>query len=312
MKKLSVIICIFLCLAATVSFAKKKDSYRFVIIPKVVHPWFNLVYVGAQDSARMLEEWSGTKFIIEYLPPKKADVAEQNRILKNVISSNPDGIMIDLLDQKKNRANIEKALAKGIKIIVFDSVPPPGIEVTSVGNDFCEQAMLASERLVKLLNGKGEVAIMMGVPDAPNHKIRAQCHEEVFKKHPGIKLVAKGIDYDDIRIAREQASDIIKKHPNLKGWVSCDAAGPIGIAWAVKKAGKIGEIISVGTDDLPQLIKFINEGVVESSFSTKPRMQGYWSILALWQATLGRNMPKRIDTGIVIITKEVTKNYKGL
>ncbi len=311
MKKLLAIVLVVLFLIPTMSFAEKKDSYRFVIVPKVVHPWFDLVHEGALDAAKMLEEWTGSKFEIEYRAPQKADVVEQNQILESTIATHPDGITIDLLDEKGNRAVLEDALAQGIQVVVFDSEPPAGMELMSVGNDFCEQAQIASERLVKLLGGKGEVAIMMGVPTAPNHMIRAKCHEGVFNKYPDIKLVAKGIDNDEIETAQEQAATIMQANPNLKGWVSCDAAGPIGVGQAIKEAGKVGEVLSVGLDDLPQMIELIKEGVAESSSSTKPRMQGYWTVLALWQATLGVNMPKRIDTGIAVITQEMTKDYKG-
>ncbi len=40
-------------------------------------------------------------------------------------------------------------------------------------------------------------------------------------------------------------------------------------------------------------------------------MQGYWSVLAMWQKSLGVNMPLRIDTGVVIVTKDMAKNYTG-
>ena len=277
-----------------------------------MNPWFDQVYEGAKLAAKMLEEFTGSRIVIEYRPPTKADFAEQNQIIENVIETHPDGISIDLLDEKSKRVVLEEALKQGIKITIFDSVSPDGMELTSIGNDFCEQAKIASDKLVKLIGVKGEVAIMMGVPTTPNHMIRAQCHEAVFKRHPGIKLVAKGVDEDEIETAQSQATSIMKMHPNLKGWVSCDAVGPIGVVLAIKQAGKVGKVLSVGLDDLPQMIELINEGVAELSASTKPRMQGYWTVLALWQSTMGVNVPKRIDTGIAVITKDMAKSYKGL
>lgn len=44
----------------------------------------------------------------------------------------------------------------------FDSEAPEGLPLTSIGNDFCQQARIASQRLVQLLGGKGEVAILQG------------------------------------------------------------------------------------------------------------------------------------------------------
>ena len=311
MKKTLILALVCLLVIPSLALAQKQASYRFVIIPKVVHPWFDLVHQGAKMAATMLEQQTGSKVTIEYRAPQKADVVEQNQIFERAIATKPDGITIDLLDEKANKAVIEESLKQGVPVVVFDSEPPQGMGLTFVGNDFCEQAQIASKRLVEMLGGKGEVAIMMGVPTAVNHKIRAECHEKLFKQHPDIKLVAKGIDNDEIETAQKQAAAIMQANPNLKGWVSCDAAGPIGVGIAIKEAGKVGKVLSVGLDDLPQMIDLIREGVADSSASTKPRTQGYWAVISMWQAKMGALMPKSIDTGIGVITKDMTTNYKG-
>ncbi len=311
MKKTLILVLVCLLIIPSLALAQKQASYRFVIIPKVVHPWFDLVNQGAKMAATMIEQQTGSKVTIEYRAPQKADVVEQNQIFERAIATKPDGITIDLLDEKANKAVIEESLKQGVPVVVFDSEPPQGMDLTFVGNDFCEQAQIASRRLVEMLGGKGEVAIMMGVPTAVNHKIRAECHEKLFKQHPDIKLVAKGIDNDEIETAQKQAAAIMQANPNLKGWVSCDAAGPIGVGIAIKEAGKVGKVLSVGLDDLPQMIDLIKEGVADSSASTKPRTQGYWAVISMWQAKMGALMPKRIDTGIGVITKGMTTNYKG-
>ncbi len=286
-------------------------SYRFVIIPKVVHPWFDLVHDGAKQAARMIEQQTGRPVTLDYQPPQKAEVAEQLRLLEQAIASNPDGIAMDLLDDQAEQASLALARRQGIPLVLFDSEPPAGMAVPYVGNDFCEQARLAASRLVTLLGGEGEVAIMLGVPTAVNHRIRAECHERLFQEHPGIKLVAKGIDHDDIDTAREQAKAIMAEHPRLRGWVSCDAGGVIGIAQALKEANLTGQVYNVGLDDLPETIQLIREGVVDSTYATKPHTQGYWSIITLWQAKLGAPLPMDIDTGIGIVTRDNAENYQG-
>lgn len=280
------------------------EEYRFVIIPKVVHPWFDKVNEGAKAMARLLEEQTGDKFVIDYRAPSSADVVLQNNILEQAAATRPDGITIDLLDASGNRVVLEEIIRQGIPVVIFDSEAPEDMGLTNIGNDFAEQAKIASERLVELLGGKGKVAIMQGVPTAPNHRIRYLAHKEVFDKYPDIELVAEGIDNDDIETAQKQAASILAAHPDLGGFVSCDAAGPIGVGLAIKEAGKAGKVLSVGLDDLNQLLDLIKEGVVESSSSTKPNMQGAWSVIALWMKALDQPTPKTIDTGIKIITQE--------
>jgi ribose transport system substrate-binding protein len=120
--------------------ADKKAEYKFVIVPKVVHPWFDQVNEGAKKAAKMIEDQTGSKVSIDYRAPQSADVVMQNEILERSIATKPDGIAIDLLDGEGNRAVIEDALKRDIPVVVFDSEPPPGLALTSVGGDFAAQA----------------------------------------------------------------------------------------------------------------------------------------------------------------------------
>lgn len=282
----------------------KKDSYRFLVVPKVVHPWFDKVNDGAQMAAAALKAQTGADVKIVYSAPQSADVVQQVQIVESAIATRPDGIAIDLLDPSGNRASLEAAQEQDIPLVIFDSVPPEGMDIPYIGSDFCAQAKLAANRLVEILGGEGEVAIMMGVPTAPNHAIRAQCHREVFAEHPGIKVVAEGIDNDSIETAQSQAAAIMQAHPDLKGWVASDAAGPIGIGQAIVEAGKEGKVQLVGLDNLNEMLDMIRSGVADSSSASQPELQGYWSVMLLWAQVTGAPVPGYLDTGNAFLTKE--------
>ncbi|MEA5416373.1 substrate-binding domain-containing protein [Synechococcus sp. BA-132 BA5] len=287
-------------LAHPASAQPQPTSLRFVVIPKLSHPWYEAVRGGAQQAATMIEQQSRATAAIDYRAPAKAEVALQEEILQAAIRSRPSGITIDLLDADRLRPLLEQARQQGIAVNVFDAEAPAGLPLTSIGNDFCQQARIASERLVQLLGGQGEVAIMQGVPTAPNHAIRARCHRDVFAKHPGIKVVASPMDHDDIAIAQQEATTTMGRYPQLRGWVVSDAGGGIGVGRAVAALGRTGQVKVVALDDLPDLLQLINSGVVDSTAATKPRSQGYWAVLNLWQQGLGAPPIQRIDTGISV------------
>jgi len=286
----------------------KKDSYRFVVVPKVVHPWFDKVNNGAQAAAAAIKAQTGATVEIVYSAPQSADVVQQNQIIDSALATRPDGLALDLLDPSGNRASLEEAQGQKIPLVIFDSVPPEGMEIPHIGSDFCEQAKIAARRLVEVLGGQGEVAIMQGVPTAPNHSIRADCHRKVFAEHPGIKVVAEGIDNDSIETAQQQAAVIMQANPNLKGWVASDAAGPIGIGQAIVEAGKQGKVTLVGLDNLPEMLDMIRNGVADSSSASQPELQGYWSVMLLWAQATGAPVPGYLDTGNAFLTK---KNVGG-
>ncbi|GHB31812.1 substrate-binding domain-containing protein [Salinicola rhizosphaerae] len=283
---------------------EKADSYRFVVVPKVVHPWFDKVNQGAQQAAAAIEAQTGSDVEIQYSAPQSANVAEQNEIIERAIATRPDGLIVDLLDPSGNRTVLNEAQEQGIPVTLFDSINPEGMSLTTIGSDFCEQAEMAANRLIELLDGQGKVAIMMGVPTAPNHAERARCAQAVFDSHDGIEVVATGVDNDDINTAQQQASAIMQANPDLDGWVASDAAGPVGIGQAIKEADKVGKVQMVGLDDLNQMLVLIKDGVADSSSASRPTMQGYWAVMAMWQQATGAITPSHIDTGNVMITPD--------
>jgi ribose transport system substrate-binding protein len=283
-------------------------SLRFIIVPKVAHPWFDEVNKGAQAQADALSRELGVEIVVDYMPPSIVDVVEQNAILEKAARSRPSGIAVDPVDAVGHMTAINHIREQGIPVVLFDS-PSPDPSMTSVGNNFAQQGIIAAERLVKLIGYAGKVAVMQGYPTAPNHKQRYEAQIAVLGKYPNIATVDGGIDNDDIDTACQQASAVLESHPDLSGYLCCDASGPIGIATAINKAGKAGKIKVVSMDGIKPILQAIKEGVIESSSATIPKMQGSMSILMLWQASLGVQIPQAIDTGIDVITQENVDRY---
>ncbi len=281
---------------------------RFIIIPKVAHPWFDEVHKGARAQAEILSRELGVEIVVDYMPPSIADVVEQNAMLEKAARSRPSGIAVDPVDAVGHMTAINRIRDQGIPMVLFDS-PSPDASMTSIGNDFAQQGIIAAERLVKLLGGAGKVAVMQGYPTAPNHKERYEAQMAVLRKHPRITVVDGGTDNDDIETARQQASTVLEAHPDLSGYLCCDASGPIGIATAIKKAGRAGKVKVVSMDGIKPILDAIKEGVIESSSATIPKMQGSMSVLMLWQASLGVKMPQAVDTGIDLITQDNVDIY---
>jgi ribose transport system substrate-binding protein len=284
------------------------DALRFVIVPKVAHPWFDEVHKGARIQAGILSSRLGVDIIIDYMPPVSADIVEQDAMLERAAETRPAGIAVDPVDAVGNIAAINRIREQGIPLVVFDS-PAPDPAITSIGNDFFRQGTIAAERLAALIGGAGKVAVMRGYPTAPNHRQRYDAQLAALAKHPGITVVDGGCDNDDIETALEQASAVLAQHADLRGYLCCDASGPIGIAAAIKRAGKTGAVTVVGMDSIRPILEAIKEGLIDSSSATIPVMQGSMSILMLWQASIGVRIPQVIDTGIEVITQENVDHY---
>ena len=61
---------------------------------------------------------------------------------------------------------------------------------------------------------------------------------------------------------------------DLRGYLACDASGPIGIARALVAADREGQVQVVGMDAIGPIAAAVANGVLESSVATISRMQG--------------------------------------
>lgn len=279
--------------------APSGDGYTFVIVPKVVHEWFDAVNAGAVTQAQAMEAALGVPVTIDYRAPTTAEITEQNTILEQAAATNPDGIAIDPIDFEGSRQVVEEIQSRGIPVIIFDAVVPG---YCSIGNDFTEQAELEARDLAERLGGSGKVAIMHGVPTAANHAERYDAMHRVFAdEYPGIEVIDGGASQDTIDTAQQQAAAVLAANPDLDGYLCVDAAAPIGISAAIQEAGRQDSITFVGAENLLQILEYIKDGTIVASYSTKPQMQGALSVLMMWQAAIGEDVPQFVDTGILYI-----------
>lgn len=282
----------------------------FVIVPKCVHAWFDEVNKGAQLQADALSEQLGVTVTIDYRAPQNADVAEQNSTLEQAAATKPDGIALDPVDYEGSKAVIEEIQSQGIPVVLFDAPSPEGSGLTSVGNDFSEQATIAADKLAELIGEEGKVAVMQGFPSAPNHAERYQAHLDALAKYPNIEVIDGGIDNDNIEEAQSQAAAVLAANPDLKGYLNCDACGS-GVAAAIEEAGKQGEVTFVAMDNLIEILDYIPQTISATS-STLPQMQGQYAVLMMYQASLGLDIPQGVDTGIAVIDETNIDEWKAI
>lgn len=280
--------------------AKEAEDMTFVIVPKVVHAWFDEVNKGAQAQADVLSKQLGVSVKIDYRAPQKADVAEQNSVLEQAAATKPNGIALAPVDYEGSKAVIEEIEAQGIPIVIFDGTAPDESGITLVGNDFKDQATIAADKLAKIIGEKGKVAVMQGFPSAPNHAERYQAHLDALSKYPNIEVIDGGIDNDNIEEAQSQAASVLAANPDLAGYLNCDACGS-GVAAAIEEAGKTDQVKFVSLDNLIEILDYVKSGTISATSSTIPQMQGSMSVLMLWQTSIGVEIPKKVDTGIAYI-----------
>ena len=141
--------------------AATKGNMTIAVIPKgLTHVFWQSVKAGAEKAASeggATIKWDG--------PQKEGDASAQVGIVENQINSHVDGIVLAPLDKAALVKVIDKAKAADIPLTIIDSAADTENYVSFVATDNKKGGALAAERMGKLLNGKGVVAM---IPVQPN------------------------------------------------------------------------------------------------------------------------------------------------
>jgi len=281
-----------------------KAGKTFVMIPKGVHPYYEPCYEGFKDAAAKY----GVN--VDYQAANAFEVPQQVQIIENVIARKVDGIALSALDDQGLVNVIEEARKAGIKVITFDAPAPSSSALCYIGTVNEAAGYAGGEAIAKLMNGEGEVAVLQGGLAAPNLNDRFKGFEKALKeKAPGIKIVAREDTQGRPNITADKTEALLQAHPNLKAVFSVSAEGVPGAVAVLKDQKKTDKVILAGFDDLKDTLEGIRAGTVRFCIVQRTYKMGWLSIEKLLAACDGKELPKQIDTGVVIVTKDNVDTY---
>jgi ribose transport system substrate-binding protein len=117
-------------------------------------------------------------------------------------------------------------------------LPDSSGAVSTVTRSYDMQGVLWAEWIVKAIGGKGNVAMLSGIPGVPTAEFPKAAAEKTFAKYPDVHVVAKEYDQWSPTTAKTVAANLLAKYPDLAGIWSDSGFGDIGVAEAYKQAGK--------------------------------------------------------------------------
>ncbi|KQT57726.1 MULTISPECIES: substrate-binding domain-containing protein [unclassified Aureimonas] len=274
----------------------------FVFIPKVIHPWYDVVRQGGQYAVDEFAK-SGIKINMIWDQPPQADVADQNQRIEANIGRQPDGLAVACLDQATNVQLLGEAKEAGVNTITFNSFCSPDFPFVGQKDSFGDGYDLG-KFLAEHIGGEGDVGILSGSLTATDHVERIKGFKKALEAFPNVKVVFEQPDDDVLENAVSLTENALQAHPDIKGFFGSNASNPIGIARAVQNAGKAGTVAVVGMDDLPEAVDFVKSGVITALKAQRQWDIGYWAVKYLVAMNQNHTIPMDHNTGSRLITKD--------
>ena len=252
------------------------DRLVIAMMPKAKgDPYFVSCRAGAEEAAREL----GVELIWD--GPTGLDAARQNEMVENWITRGVDVIAVAVENRAAMSTVLKKARERGIKVATWDADAEPDArdffvnQATAVGI-----ADTLTDEAARLLNGKGEFAIITGALSAANqNEWIANIKKRVTGQHPGLTLATIRPSDDDRDKAFAETQTIMRVFPRVKLVMAISAPAVPGAAEAVRQAGRTD--LSVIGLSLPNINKpYVHAGVVQTVVLWNTKDLGYLTVYA--------------------------------
>jgi len=253
-------------------------------------------WVIAEKGARAAEKDFNCKVEVR-MPPADGAVANQQRMIEELLTIGVDGIAVSPIDPK-NQTEFFNEVAKKTRFITHDADAPDSNRLAYVGMDNYTAGRMCGKLVKEAIPDGGSIMIFVGRLEQLNARLRRQgLIDELLDRsvdstrydEPGKALGEGGkyvildtrTDNFDFGAAKALAEDSLAKYPDLSCMVGLFAYNPPKLLEALRGADKLGKVKVVGFDEENETLQAIKDGHCFGTVVQNPYRYGYESMRIL-------------------------------
>ncbi|MFU7560291.1 sugar ABC transporter substrate-binding protein [Roseiconus sp. JC912] len=285
-----------------------------LVMKSLANEFFSTMADGAREHAEAHEvEYS---LIVNGIK-EETDLSGQVALVDEMISAGVDAIVIAPADSKALAPALRKAMKQGIVVVNIDNKLDPevlkaeSIEIPFVGPDNRSGAKKVGDYLAGKLAKGDKVAILEGIQTAENSQQRVAGFEDAMAEL-GAEVVSKQSAQWEMSNANTIASSILSEHPDVKAILAANDSMALGAIAAVKSAGKSGDVLIVGFDNISAIQDALKSGKVLATADQHADQLAVFGIeLALKQIAKPDWKASDTETPVDLVTAETLESAPG-
>ena len=241
----------------------------------------------------------------------QGDVGRQLSQIQNFAAQDAAAIIVNAADTSATPGMTKLAREAGVPLVYVNRKPseetlPPG--VVFVGSEDLQAGTLEMEELARLMNHRGNVAVMVGELASNGAQLRTKAVEDVVAKYPGMTIVEKQVG----NFQRERGLDLMNNWLTAGTAIDAVAANndemAIGAIMAIQQAGIApGKILVGGVDATPDALAELAKGTLAVTVFQNARGQAQGAFDAARKLSRGEKVDSFVWIPFELVTRE---NYK--
>jgi ribose transport system substrate-binding protein len=280
-----------------------------LVMKSLANEFFLTMETGARDHQR---QHAADYDLLANGIKDELDVGRQVDLVEQMIAEKVDAIVLAPADSKALVPACQRAVDAGLVVVNIDNrldaalLAERGLTVPFVGPDNRKGARLAGAYLARRLKAGDEVAIVEGLPTAENAVQRRLGFEDAVKA-AGLKIVSSQPGDWEMAKANQVVSAQLNEHPSLKAVLCANDSMALGAVAAIKDAGRAGQVLVVGFDNISAVRDLVRAGRVLATVDQHADRLAVFGLEFALERLRGGLPPADRETPVDLVTAETLR-----
>jgi ribose transport system substrate-binding protein len=279
----------------------KGKTIEIALVTKALDSeWWQRVKAGGEQAARA----DSAVRLSVLAPEREVNIDQQVSILEDQITRRVAALAVAPAGASEILPVLDRAKAAGIPVLIVDTDVDWPSKLSYIGADNRRAGSLAGDYVVRLLGGKGKVAVIRGILGIATHEDRLAGFQEAIARAPGIQCVAVQPANSERALGMSVMENLLTRYPDLKAVFATNDQMALGALEAVAAHQMAGQVAVVGVDATSEAVRAIQAGRMAADVAMHPEDLGRLAVQAAIQAAHKKPVARRIDTGETLVTRE--------
>lgn len=220
------------------------EKYEIATVVKLTGVgWFDRMEVGVE---RFAEDTGHDAF---QQGPQEADAALQVQIIEDLIAQQVDAITVVPFSAESLEPVLKKARDAGIVVITHEADGMENVDYNIEAFNNEDYGVFLMDSLAEAMGEEGEYMTAVGSLTSNSHMAWEEAaYNRQQEAYPNMTPVARQVETnDDLQTASAKFREVLKAHPDLKGFQGSSSNDAPGASLAIEELGLEGQIHVVGT-----------------------------------------------------------------
>jgi len=194
------------------------------------------------------------------------------------------------------------AQAAGVAFVAVGKDAPSGSLPCFIGSASLIQGSQGGALIAGRLKGGARVGLILPSDrfEGPGENILYRGVAASMAIYSGARIVATAWSQPGILSGEEAAASLLRGHPDINAIFCANSRDTLGAAQVLVDQNLVGRILLVGADETPELLRYLEKGVIAASVVRDSRRIGEEALRAFAAMKAGRKAPGIVEVDSVV------------